>query len=185
MAETFTLTGERKINSNLVRLSEKSARKVTAAAMRSGMRVIVKGIKAEIPSHMKSARKAVTSRFAKAKGGANKGILQAKVGNVGPQLKKGKGRKLVGVASGKRGKPGVGISRRNLHWLLLGTKERFKKIKAIVTATGKTPARRGASTGIMPQIRAVRRGYAKTQDAAAKKMIDNISKGIAREAAKK
>ena len=145
-----TLTGDKKLDRKLKELADKSARKVAAQGIRAGMRVIAKGIKAEIPPHMKSARKAVSSRFAKAKGGPNKGIIQAKAGNVGPQLKrgKGKGKRFIGArAEGAKKRPGVGIGRRNLHWILLGTAERFKEPK--ITAERKLAP---ASTGIMPAI---------------------------------
>lgn len=181
-----TITGDKELDKNLRRLGGKSANKVSAAAIRAGMRIIQKGIKSEIPSHMKESRKSIGSRF-KRNTRKGDGIVMAKVG-AAVGMKKTKQEAAAERAKathsqgkGARGKrPGVGISANNIFWLLMGTKERFHD--PVVTATGK---KLGASTGVMPKLGAVRRGYAKTKDAATKKIIENLRKGIAREAAKK
>ena len=156
---TMSITGDKELDRKFRRLADKVARKVLAQGIRAGLRVVAKGIKAEIPPHMKDAKKAIGSKLKKDKSG---GIV-AKVGSgVGGK------KKPVGARGGR---PGVGISRQNIHWLLLGTNSRHKGS--------------GASTGSTVPIPAVRLGFAKSEAAAAQKIVDTVRKGIAREASKK
>ena len=156
---TATITGDRKLDAKLKRLGDKAAKKVSAQGIRAGLRVIVKAIKSEIPSHMKEAKKAIGSHFKRKKSGE----VTAKVGAAVGKKK---------TAAGGRGdKPGVGIGAANIHWLLLGTGERTQKTT-------------GRKTGVMPAVGAVKRGFAKSEAAALKKIVDTIRKGIAREAKK-
>jgi len=154
------LTGDKALNRKFKRLADKAAKKVSAQGIRAGMRAIVKGIKSEIPPHMKEARKAIGSRFKRSK----KGVITAKVGG-------GVGKKKEKIGE-RDDKPGVGIGTANIHWLLLGTGERTQK-------------KSGRSTGVMPAVGAIQRGFAKSESAAHNKIKEAIRKGIAREAAKK
>ena len=159
-----TLTGDKRLDRKLKELSEKTARKVSAAGIRAALRVIANGIKSEIPPHMKDARKAIGMRF-KRNTRKGDGIVTAKVGG-------GVGKKTKKKTTSKRSKRrGVGISSANIHWLLMGTGERTQKTT-------------GRSTGVMPAVGAVPRGFAKSKAAAFQKIKENIRKGIAREAAK-
>ena len=156
---TMSLTGDKALDRKFRRLADKAAKKVLAQGIRAGLRVIAKGIKAEIPPHMKDAKKAIGSKLKKNKSG---GIV-AKVGAAVGKKKK--------PAGPRAGRPGVGIARENIHWLLLGTNSRHKES--------------GASTGSTVPIPAVRLGFAKSEAAAAQKIVDTVRKGIAREASKK
>ena len=158
---TIKITGVKELDRKFKRLANKASKKVEAQGIRAGLRVIVKGIKSEIPPHMKDARKAIGSRFKRRKSGEVKAIAGG-----------GAGKKKAAQAGERSGKPGVGISAMNIHWFLLGTTDR----------TQKTTGRR---TGVMPAVDAVRRGFAKTEAAARAKITDTIRKGIAREAKKK
>lgn len=155
-----SLTGDKALDRKFKKLADKSANKVAAQGLRAGLRVIAKGIKSEIPSHMKEARKAIGTRFKRKKTGEVKAIVGGGVG-------KKKKQKLVD----RSGKPGVGISRQNIHWLLLGTNNRVKES--------------GASTGSTLPLPAVQSGFLKSEAAAMQKIKETIKKGIAREVAKK
>lgn len=164
-----TLTGDKALDRKLKRLGDKVAKRVSAQGVRAALRVIAKGIKSEIPASQKSARKAIGTRFMQSK----KNGVTAVVGGSKFTTDKIEGGVTKAKAShGKGKKPGVGISKNNIHWILLGTGQR----------TQNTTGRR---TGIMPAVGAVKRGFAKTEAAAIKKIQDTIRKGIAREAAKK
>ena len=153
-----SLTGDKELDRKFKRLADKAAKKVAAQGIRAGLRIIAKGIKAEIPGHMKEARKAIGTRFKRKKTGEVKAIVG---GGVGKKKKLSQG----------RDRPGVGIGQPNIHWLLLGTNNRFQKS--------------GASTGSTLPIPAVRLGFNKSEAAALQKIKDAIKKGIAREAKKK
>ena len=167
------LTGDKKLDRKLKRLSERSARKVSAAGIRAGLRVIVKGIKSEIPGHMKESRKGIGSRF-KRNTRKGDGLIMAKAGaKVGiNKARQEAAAKKVEATHGKGKKPGVGISSQNIGWLLKGTGARRHD-------------KTGKSTGAMPALGAVRRGFAKSKASAFQKIKQNIRKGIQREAAKR
>lgn len=173
MARSISITGDKELDLMFRRLAEKAAKNVAFAGIRAGMRVIVKGIKSEIPPHMKEAKKAIGSRF-KRNTGKKDGVVQAKVGAAVGKKKsvQAAAAKKAKATHGKGKKPGVGITSRNIHWLLLGTGDR----------TQKTTGRR---TGIMPGMSAVRLGFNKSEAAAIQKIKEVMRKGIAREAAKK
>ena len=175
-----SITGDKELDKKFRELADKLAKKVMAQAIRAGMRVIAKGIKSEIPGNMKEARKGIGMRFLR-RDRRNSGEFLAKVG-AGVGMKNAV-RKAAAVAAatshGKGKKPGVGISKQNIHWLLAGTGPRKKN--ATISATGKTL---GKSTGVMPAISAVRTGFNKSDEAARQKIIATLRKGIAREAKK-
>lgn len=155
------VTGIKELDARLKSLDEKVQRKLGKRAVSAALRVLAKSIKAQVPPSNKSVRKAINSRFSKTKGGANRGLTEAKVGaGVGKQ-KKPEGR-------GKR--PGVGISGNNVHWWILGTQERQTKA--------------GHLTGAMPAIglNIVKDGFKAGEAEAESKIIQNLREGIEREA---
>lgn len=111
------LKGLAEFKANIQRLGEASktaARKYTVKLARR----LVKDIKEQIPgSKLASVRKAVGS---KVKSGDGK--IEAKVGfGVGKRSKTPK-RSKASIARG-----GVGMSKQNIHWYVLGTKDRTTK----------------------------------------------------------
>lgn len=164
-----TITGSKELDAKFKHLSDKGASKVAVRAIRAGMRLIVRGIKSEIPSHMKGAKQAIRSRFKK-NTRKKDGIISAKVGAaVGmSKAKQAASSEKAKAAHGRGKKPGVGIGARNIHWALIGTKSRTQKTT-------------GRKTGIMPAVGAVKLGFAKSEAAAVQKIKDTLAKGIARE----
>lgn len=132
MAERI-VTGVRSLDRKLKRLARKSANKAARSGLGKGARLGAKLVKKEIPSKQKGIRKAIGSSVKKAKGGANKGITQAKFGTAGK-------RKASATAAENRDKrrPGVGISSQNVHWWITGTAKRTQKKTG--RNTGKMPA---------------------------------------------
>lgn len=127
------LTGDKKLDKALRALDKRKARPIVRKGVNAAMQELVKTIRSEIPSRQKSARRA-----------------------IGKSLKKGKFK--VGAAVGKkkgakkkdrRGKPGVGIAAQNIHWLIMGTKDRER------WKTG------GGPTGSTKPVPAVQRGFRK------------------------
>ena len=99
--------------------------KIAPAGMRGYLRVMAQGIKNEIPSDMKHARKGVGWRFKKGRGDDK---VEAKVGGqVG--INQARRAALANAAKADRDddQPGVGISAWNIHWFMYGTKQRRHK----------------------------------------------------------
>ena len=128
------ITGDRELDRALVQVETEIAVKVVVAGVRAAQAGIAAGIRKAIPSRYKQARKSIGSRFKRRSG---QGIIKAKTGAA-----VGKRRRNTGDRGGR---PGVGISAANIHWLLMGTAERRHKS--------------GKSTGRMPPLGAVRQGY--------------------------
>jgi hypothetical protein len=125
------VTGVRALDRKLASLERKLANKVARAGLTKGARLAAKTIKKEIPSRLKSVRAAIGHSVKKAKKGPTAGITTAKAGAA-------VGKKRGAVSKAKRStKHGVGIGPPNVHWWIMGTKERRKKTT-------------GASTGRMP-----------------------------------
>lgn len=156
------LTGDKEIDRKLERLKTGVANKIVRRGMTKALRLITKGIKSEVPSPYKDAKRAIGYRFDK-KGGASRDQVRAKAGaGVGKQRKpkeRGKGRR------------GVGISGANIHWAILGTDERQTKTHP----TGVMPP-------IMPDI--VKAGFNKTSSQAMAVIASEVTAGIEAEAAK-
>ena len=135
MRETvLRLTGD----SALIRMLESECPKIARAAMRNALakaaRYVAKMIKAQIPADQKRLKVVIGSRNGKSR----KDKFSSKAGpGVGAAFKKKVKRK------GDKPK-GVGISGNNIHWLVLGTDDRFtKKTKK---HTGRIPRAGGGST---------------------------------------
>lgn len=116
------LTGHKQLDRKLARLSKAPANRVAKAGLRAGTGKAARIMRKQLPSDLKHVRPAIGAKV-KTKGGET----TAKAGA-------GVGRKMKPPEARKR--RGVGIGARNIHWLVMGTKERH-------TSAGK-------STGRMP-----------------------------------
>lgn len=143
------ILGDRRLIAKLDGLANREIRRIDRNAVNRGMTLIRKAIRAEIPSHMKSVKKGVGSRFKKNK---KTGLREAKVGS-------GVGKKKAAQTP-------------HSHLILLGTKERVQK------STGRkvgrivpTPAvKNGFAKSKSAASDAIRRGLTDgVQKAAAKK----------------
>ena len=152
------ITGDKALDRKLSHLSDKGQARATKSAIGKALTVIARGIRNAIPPNLKSVKKTVGTKNKKNK---RKGIHEAKVGlGVGKQKKQA-----------RAGKPGVGISKANVHWWALGTGERQKKD--------------GQSTGAMPEgPKVVKEGYLASQGEARKKLMDTLRQKISEEAKK-
>lgn len=146
--DDLALTGFTELDRRLSRLSNMDARKVARAAVNAGLRVISAEIKSKIPGQYKDARRAVGTSFKKAKFGSNVGQLCAKAG-----LGVGKGAKNTKKRAGKKG---VGISKQNIHWFVLGTEDRYTGTRSWRTSKGgrrsKPTGKARRFTGRMPAV---------------------------------
>ncbi len=120
-----TITGDKALDRKFKRLAGSGQRKALRAGIRASMTPIAKAMRAAInasdasPSLKREARKTVGKRFAKGrKGGAARGQYGAKVGFAVAKKKKD---------AGERSRPGVGVGSANIHWFVLGTKDRRTK----------------------------------------------------------
>lgn len=108
------LQGAEQITRKLKKLRDVGADKAALAGARAAAREFDKGIKAAIPGQYRSARSAVGRRVRK-----KKGEVVAKVGaGVGKRSKSKRKRKKSG---------GVGLSKENIHWAILGVQDRQTK----------------------------------------------------------
>lgn len=157
MAE-FILTGIKELDKELNRLDRKVSNKVARSTLRKGGSIGAKAVRKEIPSLQKSARKAIGHSVKKGKAG----ITEAKIGTTGKR-----------TSSSKRTKKhsgGVGITKNNIHWYLLGTAKRRHKS--------------GKNTGAMPGNDAVSKGILKSRSAMKAGMIKQAEKTLAKEVSK-
>ncbi len=131
------VTGDVALDALLKQLGGKVANRAITSGLRAGLSHVTKAIRSEIPQP--SVRKAIGNKLKKLRNGT----VIAKVGaGVGPRTRN----ELA--SRGKR--PGVGISGRNVHWYILGTKQRTQK-------------KTGRNTGQMPANGAEKRGWAKSE----------------------
>lgn len=109
------LQGFEKLDRRLKNLAQPGKIKPLARnAIRAGQRVVVAGIKAQIPPRYRDARKAIGSTLKRSRVLEDGGSVAAKVGA-------GVGKKTRSEVKG-RTRSGVGIGPRNIHWFILGTK---------------------------------------------------------------
>lgn len=155
--------GDKLIDKQFLKVAGRGSRSAAKAGLSKAMTIIARGIRAAIPPKAKSVKKAVGQRHAK---GGKRGSLEfsAKVGlGVGKASKSKKER--------DPDKPGVGISKANVHWWELGTTNR--------------KTRKGKSTGAMPKgPPVVRQGFDAKKTEALRAAIATTKKKI-KEAAKK
>lgn len=146
------LTGIHELDARLKGLELSVANKVSRSALSAGVRVVAKKIKAQIPSRLKGARKAIGGSVRKQKAGPNRGFTEAKAGAA---VGKRKSRQQIEFQEekGKRkaaNKPGVGISSRNIHWYIQGTRARTQRTT-------------GRLTGAMPENQVVKKAMVGAQ----------------------
>jgi hypothetical protein len=119
-----TITGDKALDRKLKRLATSGQKRIARAALGKALTVLARGIRNAVDPKQKSAKKTVGTKNKKNK---KTGVHEAKVGfGVGKKTKSKKQR------DPKKG--GVGISKENIHWLILGTTERHRDDGA---ATGK------------------------------------------------
>lgn len=114
------VTGIKELDRKMARMKNRVQTKIVKAAIRAGLSVGSKEVRAQIPSQYKTARKAIGWRFKKNK---KKGVMEAKVG-VAVGKKQAKLREWGRKEEDKRraaGKKGLGISPMTLHWFVVGT----------------------------------------------------------------
>jgi len=160
MSQNQVVTGDRKLDRELERLGDRTAKRINAAAVRSGMAVIRKAVKAEAPRGPNgNIKRAIGARFRKKR---TTGIYEAKVGaNVG---------KRINQRTTKSGKIQKANSAPHAHLVILGTAERLTKS--------------GARRGTMKPNNFVDRGFAKSQGHALSVMKRRLREGIDREVAR-
>ena len=124
---TRLFTGLDEIDRRLKELPLAPANRVARKGLSVAVRLLARRMRALVLSggaDVKKALKGYVKKNPKSK------LIQAKAGGVGKQSGK-----QADAASGKRG---VGIGSRNIHWWLMGTKDR--KQKKTNRPTGKMPA---------------------------------------------
>lgn len=156
----ITVTGAKELNKLLETLKVGSANKVMRGGLAKGTRIILKSMKAQVPSQYKSAKKAL--------GAINKknriGVHQAKVGA-------GVGKAASAEGKSKR-RGSVGIGGRNIHWFILGTEKR-------TTEAGQD---RGAMPAVLANV--VKAGFAGAASSAMAAIVAHVKAGIEKEVAR-
>lgn len=160
------ITGDKALDRKLARLAGRDSGRARRAAAKAGITEIAKGIRSEVPvGPTKNLKKSIGGRVAKAKGGPQKGVTEAKAGvNVGK----------------KRGKRAP-----HAHLVGLGTKERTRRKLGGKFAGVENPTAEQLGTGAMPADDFVRRGFDKASGAAKAKTLGKLAKEIEKAAAKK
>lgn len=154
--------GDQLVSRKFEKLAGRSSRSAARSGISKGLTIIARGIRKAIPPKLKSVKKTVGSRQEKAK---EKGVFSAKVG-----LGVGKSRAPKNERDPNR--PGVGISKNNVHWWELGTRSRRRED--------------GSSTGAMPKgPPVVREGFEAKKKEAQKAMIKQIKLKMKQDAKKK
>lgn len=153
----MNMEGLGKIVATLERLRAEGADKAALAAARAAAKEFELGIKSAIPGQYRSARKSIGRRVRK-----RRGEVVAKVGaGVGKRS----------AARGDRGKRGgVGLSKANIHWAILGVQDRQ-------TAAG---ANRGRHDGFLRGV--VTQGASQAELRAAVAMRDAVKRVLDSEA---
>ena len=159
MAE-FILTGITELDKELDKLDRKTRNKVARSSLRKGASIGAKAVKKEIPSTQKSARKAIGHSVKKDKNG----ITPAKFGTAG--------KRAASIKRKKNHSGGVGISKYNIHWLLMGTAERKQK-------------KTGKSTGKMTGLDAVSKAAKSASVQIKAGMIEQAKTTLKKEIAKR
>lgn len=157
-----TITGDKEIDRKLRHLAGSGQRRVARSGIGKAMTVLSRGIRNAIPPNYRTAKKAIGRRNKKNK---VKNKYEAKVGmGVGKQTKSKKQRDPR--------KPGVGITKANIHWLILGTTTRRRED--------------GSSAGRMPPIGKnwVQQGVKASEGEAVRAMHEQMRKKLAEEARK-
>ena len=132
----------------LERKKQRAAKDIGTPVLNAGLKILMEGVRGQIPPEYAQLAKLVGKRIDKSKSGNNEVI-----GKVGF----GVGRKGRSMPK-RKNHAGVGISSNNIHWLVLGTVQRQTKT--------------GANRGEMPAILAncVPQGVAYSNAAAIEEM---------------
>ena len=123
------ITGIPELDKRLEGMKQAVANRCARAGLSKGARLGAKLVKAQVPGSQKQIRKAIGSSVKKQKSGPNRGFTQARFGAA------------VGVKQQpeqKRAGGGVGISAANIHWYILGTKDRT--VRKTGQRAGRMPA---------------------------------------------
>lgn len=162
MAGERILTGDKALDRKLKFLERKAGNRAARAGLGKGARLAAKKIKSEVPSRLKTVRRAIGSSVKKGRDG----ITTAKAGAAVGKASKAK-------AAKRSTGGGVGIGRQNIHWWILGTGERTQSRTG--RATGRTTSHGvvlAAVTKSMSSIRsAIKEGVKASLMRAAKKKI--------------
>lgn len=155
-------------------LEKKGKVAVVRAAIKGGLNVVVKQMKADTSPKVKEARKGVRSRFKK-----GKTRVEALAGfGVGKRRKKKTTKPIK--ARGKR-KGGVGIGPQNIHWWVAGTKKRTTGAKK-GKRTGSGIMNRGRMPAMQPGL--ARIAYQKSKGKIQAEMIKRGALALKKEIVK-
>lgn len=155
----FIMTGLKELDRELDKLDRKTRNKVARAALSKGASIGAKAVKKEIPSLAKSVRKSIGHSVKKGRNG----VTEAKFGAAG--------KRKSSLKRNKSHSGGVGISKQNVHWYLLGTSVRSHKS--------------GKSVGSMPAQGAVTKGASRATPAIKTGMIERAKTVLAKEVTKR
>lgn len=155
--------GDKELDRKLAKLKKSTANKVAAAGVRGMLSVLVKYQRAAVKNPR--VRPAIGSRFKKRRD--DQRVVAVAGAGVGNTTKR-QAQKATARASG--GRPGVGISKNNVHWYILGT--------------GTRTTRGGANRGRMPANDAIRRGTAAGLGPARAAMVQKAMRRFEKEVAK-
>jgi len=176
------LTGYKELDKALGSLKESAANKLLRPAMGKALRTIAKSIRQQVPAKYKDAKRAIGSRFGKAK---KKGQIVAKAGSgVGIKFKR-IAKEQAKRATKKKKTGGVGISAQNIHWFILGTADRQTGYKSRRIKGGGREKRRTlnpvAYRGKMPPVLEgiVEKGAAAASQKAMNEMRDTVRARLA------
>lgn len=174
-----SITGIKELDVAMRNLATNEIKKAARQAINKGIRVLAKSQKSKVPPRYKHLKKLIGSRFGKAKAGSQRGQVQAKagfgVGKKRTRLDKETGKRVASKLTESRKlkdgekRRGVGISLNNIHWIVLGTKERRHK-------------KSGHKTGKMPPIleRIIPEGTEAGTSEAVRVITDSLRTSIAK-----
>ena len=113
----LTIDGVEEINNILRKMRQSGARKVNIAGGKLAAKVLVKAARSEVPPNYKKAKMGIGSKVLKAREAPDGGVkVGSKVGRSGKKARS----QMASLRKKKRGRPGVGFSGANVHWLFLG-----------------------------------------------------------------
>jgi len=169
MAKAVMITGDKELDKTLSRLTGAVQKRVVYAGLRKAGPIMSKAIKQRVPSRYKMARAAIGWRFDTARK-SKKGIAGARAGaGVGKKTKARERHMEKAEARAGSSRPGVGISRQNIHWFLLGSDTRRQYTT-------------GRRTGRMPDKKSlVQSAYASVKTQVVSAMKTRILQGIEKE----
>jgi hypothetical protein len=171
-ATTFQVTGDKELIRSLDKLRDSVARKVMKTAVTKAIRLLAKEMKNAVPAPYKPAKVLFGSLVSV----ASHGVLKARAGSAVGDASKKKARRSKG-----ENKKGVGISASNIHWLILGTKQRTVKRTQMYRGGRLVPVTNW-NTGEMPKLMrdVVRQGFNTGSSKASTLLKQEIRAGLAK-----